>query len=138
MSEFSVIPDEAPPFELTDPRAEKALKGWETIDRPPHKPSSKHPYHPLLDTARLYAGWLLAWYGLVYLLGLYHIEGLLPFSVPFLQGIFLSSTVLSFAFATFLFLLLSGVWKTYRGRGLASALTIAWIAAVYLYAANIR
>jgi hypothetical protein len=83
------------------------------------KPEALGSYVPLLDTLRLYAGWLLAWYGLVYLLGSYQYTKHLPFEVPFIEGLFLSPLVLEFAFATFLFLLLStlhrwtggGVWK---------------------------
>ena len=39
----------------------------------------KAPYLPLIDTLRLYAGWLLAWYGLVFAIGAYQYRGILPF-----------------------------------------------------------
>ena len=85
-------------------------------------------YAPLSDTLRLYAGWLLAWYALVYLLGSAQYFGNLPFEVPFLDGLFYSALVLRFAFGTFLFLLLSSVHRL-LGRGLWKGLllTAVWI-----------
>ncbi|MDP6561808.1 MAG: hypothetical protein QF793_02685, partial [Candidatus Peribacteraceae bacterium] len=40
-------------------------------------------YFPLLDTLRLYAGWLLAWYCIVYAIGAYQFMKELPFRLPY-------------------------------------------------------
>lgn len=69
----------------------------------------------LLSTLRLYAGWLLAWYGLVMALGYYSDVRTLPFEIPFVHGLFLSSLVFSFLLATFLFLLMSSLARALRG-----------------------
>ena len=81
-------------------------------------------YYPLGDTARLYAGWLLA-----FLLALYAAAGLqwtrsLPFHITILEDWLFSGAIRNVTFFTFLFLLLStihrllsgGIWK---GIGLA-------------------
>ena len=62
-------------------------------------------YFPMIDTLRLFAGWLLAWYGVVYVLGSLHWAGTLPEGIPFIQALFESSLILRFACGTFLFLL---------------------------------
>lgn len=94
-------------------------------------------YLPLVDTLRLYAGWLMAWYVAVYLLGSYQLTKRLPFEIPFIQGLFQSTIVLNFAFGTFLFLLLSSVHRT-LGRGLwkGIGLSIVWIVGVALFVVN--
>ena len=74
-------------------------------------------YVPLIDTMRLYAGWLLAWYSVVYLLGSYQATKQWPFEIPFIGGLFLSPLILTFAFGTYLFLLLTSVHR-WLGRGL--------------------
>jgi len=103
----------------------------------PH-PESSSSYFPLLDTLRLYAGWLLAWYCLVYALGHYQYTRPLPFRIPFVEGLFLSPLVLSFTFAAYLFLLLSGIWKT-AGRGILKGLLLTGIgiAGFVLYRMNV-
>ncbi len=85
-------------------------------------------YAPLSDTLRLYAGWLLAWYALVYALGSYIMLKHLPFNVPFLDGLFLSPLVLDFAFGTFCFLTLSSVHRLLgRGTGIGIVLALVWL-----------
>lgn len=103
----------------------------------PH-PESSASYFPLLDTLRLYAGWLLAWYCLVYALGHYQYTRPLPFRIPFVEGLFLSPLVLSFTFAAYLFLLLSGIWKA-AGRGILKGLLLTGIgiAGFVLYRMNV-
>jgi hypothetical protein len=95
-------------------------------------------YVPLVDTFRLYAGWLLAWYSIVYLLGSYQFTKGLPFEIPFLEGLFLSPLVLKFAFGTFAFLMLSGIHRA-MGRGLWKGLflTVVWVALVTLFSLNV-
>jgi hypothetical protein len=107
-------------------------------ESPIPNPQSLPTYFPLLDTLRLYAGWLLAWYCLVYALGSYQHFRPLPFTVPYVEGLFLSPLVLSFTLAAYLFLLLTGIWKAI-GKGLLSgcALTIIGIAVFALYRMNV-
>lgn len=89
------------------------------------------PYAPFLATARLYAGWLLAWYALVFVLGGYQATGLLPLDVSWLEGIYRSPLVLLCAAATFFFLLLSDV-RRWVGRAtlVTMAFAAAWVALV--------
>ena len=63
-------------------------------------------YLPLHETLRLYAGWLMAWYCLVYALGSYQFFRPLPFRIPLVEGLFLSPLVRSFTLVAFLYLLL--------------------------------
>lgn len=100
--------------------------------------ASTPSYFPLLDTLRLYAGWLLAWYCLVYALGSYQYTRPLPFRIPYVEGLFLSPLVLSFTFAAYLFLLLSGLWKA-TGKKVVTGLifTTLGIAGFVLYRMNV-
>ena len=72
-------------------------------------------YAPLSDTFRLFAGWLLAWYALVYLLGSYQREYELPYELSFIDNMFSSPLVLRFAFGTFLFLFFGSLHRWMRG-----------------------
>lgn len=90
-------------------------------------------YIPLTDTLRLFAGWLLAWYGLVYLLGSYRLSGRMSSEIPFIQGLFESPVVLRFAFATFLFLLLTNIHR-WAGKGVGKGIVLG-IIGVALFAA---
>lgn len=102
------------------------------------KGESPSSYFPLLDTLRLYAGWLLAWYCLVYALGSYQHARPLPFRIPFVEGLFLSPLVLSFTWGAYLFLLLSGIWKA-TGKGIIKGLivTVLGISGFVLYRMNV-
>jgi hypothetical protein len=77
------------------------------------KKSTNKKYFPLIETIRLYAGWLLAWYILVYALGGYQNSRDLPFSIPYVEALLppYSSIVFSFTIASFLFLLLTTLIK---------------------------
>lgn len=125
--------DPVPPDASSATAAEPSLPTASTT--PPQSPSS---YFPLLDTLRLYAGWLLAWYCLVYALGSYQHTRPLPFRIPFVEGLFLSPLVLSFTWAAFLFLLLSGIWK-HAGKGVIKGMLAlsAGIAGFVLYRMNV-
>jgi len=70
-----------------------------------------HRYFPLLETLRLYAGWLLAWYFLIFAFGSYQYLRELPYSVPLLEDLFLSPLTVKFAFGAFLFLLVTSVFR---------------------------
>lgn len=105
---------------------------WTTTDEETQRGTNKHKdvveYIPLTDTLRLFAGWLLAWYALVFLLGAFQLSGSISYDVPFLQGLFESPLVLNFAFGTFLFLLVTTIHRWAHKRtdvGIAAA--IVWI-----------
>ena len=78
-------------------------------------------YHPLAATLRLYAGWLLAWYGFFVAIGYYSVNRALPWDIPFVQAFYLSPLIFSFMVAIFIFLMLSTVHRTMKG-GLLSGL----------------
>ena len=100
--------------------------------------SEPRQYFPLLETLRLYAGWLLAWYCLVYALGSYQFMRNLPFHVPYAESLFLSPLVLSFTFAAYLFLMLSGFYVTGGRKKLQGIiLLIAGIAVFLVYRMNV-
>ena len=77
----------------------------------PTAPAARKRYAPLLDTFRLYAGWLLAWYFLLLMLGGYEFTHAAPFQFPILEDFLLSPLVQKLAFAAFLFLLLSTLYR---------------------------
>lgn len=87
------------------------------------KPKSARSYAPIVDTLRLYAGWLLAWYALIYGLGSFQHSRPLPFRIPYAEALMLSPLVLSFCFASFLFLLVSTAHKRMQGK-LLSGITL--------------
>ncbi len=95
-------------------------------------------YYPIIDTLRLYAGWLLAWYFLIYALGSYQFLRKFPFQLPYIDDLFWSPIVLSFTFGAFLFLLLSSVHRLF-GRGLltGAGLTVLGLVALFLFHQNI-
>ena len=83
---------------------------------PNPQPETSVVYFPLLETLRLYAGWLLAWYCLVYAVGSYQYTRPLPLRIPYAESLFLSPLVLSFTFGAFLFLFLSGIYKKHKSK----------------------
>ena len=107
----------------------------------PHQPTEEHApvYFPLLETLRLYAGWLLAWYCLVYAVGSYQFLNDLPYRIPYAESLFLSPLVLSFTFAAYLFLLLSGIYRsTGRKRLVGFILFIAGVFLFLVYKVNVE
>lgn len=95
-------------------------------------------YFPLYETLRLYAGWLLAWYCLVYAIGSYQFIKELPIHIPYAESLFLSPLVLSFTFGAYLFLLLSGIYKQTGKKKLTGlGLGILGIAVFLLYRMNV-
>lgn len=112
-----------------------AVKGWTPVDVAPLStepfnfvaPTSssqkqaphgeKKVYLPIAATLRLYAGWLLAYYALVYALGWYAHSRDLPFEIPYVEALLLSPLVLSFTLAAFLFLTLHSMYQLW-GKGL--------------------
>lgn len=81
-------------------------------------------YHPLLDTLRLYAGWLLACLFTIYAAGGYQQLRQLPFRLSILDDWIASPTILHATLVTFLFMLLSNIHRAlgkgfWNGMGLA-------------------
>jgi|GEM_PF-1796694 len=116
---------------------------WSTLVEPDN--STKEPqtaterrYAPFSETLRLYAGWLFAWYALVYALGFYSSTRPLPFDIPYIRGMYYSPLVLSFTLGSFLFLLWGSVAAAISARRAAKILLgIAGIAAFVLYRINV-
>lgn len=104
---------------------------WQSTDGKPVEP----PYAPLLETARLYAGWLLAWYGVIFLLAGQHALGRLPLQWDWVNALAQSPLVLRFAFGTFLFLLFSSLHHALRGKTvLGTLLSLLWLGSVTAFA----
>ena len=104
-----------------------------------HDHDSSVNYFPLYDTMRLYAGWLLAWYGVVFALGSYQSLKPLPFHVPYADSLFLSPLVLSFTFASYLFLLCSSIHKSLlHNKASAIVLAIAGLALFFAFRMNVQ
>lgn len=88
------------------------------------------PYAPLHETLRIFAGWLLAWYGVIYALGFLEQTKKLP-ALPFVSELFQSRLVLQFTFGTFLLLALSNLHRwTGRSVLLGFVLALAYAAAL--------
>ncbi len=81
----------------------------------PINKTTSRDYHPLSGTLRLYAGWLLAWYGLFVAVGYFSFERSLPWNIPFVQAFYLSPLIFSFIVAIFIFLTLSAIHKIMKG-----------------------
>ena len=95
-------------------------------------------FHRLSDTLRLYAGWWLAWYLLMYAIGTYQRLHPLPVRIEFFEKIAGSGLLLNLALATFLFLLLSSVHRRLQGEILSGvALTVIGMGLFLLFVANI-
>ncbi|MBU0458239.1 hypothetical protein KJ652_01570 [Patescibacteria group bacterium] len=87
------------------------------------KPSTQSPkqkgndiYFPIVDTLRLYAGWLLVGYLVAYFLGSYQITRNLPFEIPYVSAFLYSNIILKFTLVCFLFLLASSIQKLIKGK----------------------
>lgn len=95
-------------------------------------------YIPLLQTIRLFAGWLMAWYGIIYLAGTYRGDGRLPYDIPFIQSLASSSVVLRFSFAVFLFLLLSDIYGWIGKKpALGVLITLIGLATMWMFHVNV-
>ncbi len=94
-------------------------------------------YVPLSDTLRLYAGWLLALYFVVYAVGSYQWLGSAPFSLGFIDELFLSPLILAFSVAAFLYLSLHSLFRRTKGgllRGIG--FSIAGVLLFLIFRAN--
>lgn len=122
-----IQPEQGPPLTFSKPLP------WATVEEEPAT-ADETPYIPLSETLRLFAGWLLSWYALIYLLGYYQRSSRLPWEIPFIEGLFVSSLVLRFAFGTFLFLLLGSLHRWMNGGIVKGVLlVIVWIAGMLLF-----
>lgn len=100
----------------------------------------KKVYYPFSETLQLYAGWLLAWYCIVYALGSYQYTREVSFHIPFIEALLppFSPVVLTFTLAAFLFLLFSSIHRGLGGgKPKAFLLTVIAVAAFSLYRLNV-
>ena len=97
-------------------------------------------YYPIVDTLRLYAGWLLAWYLLVYAFGAYQYTRDVSYRLPYVEALLppFSPIVLQFSFGAFLFLLLSAFHRrVHGGTFFTIALSVIGIVLFMFYRLNI-
>ena len=120
--------------EPTPPSAVAEEVQTEEGDTDVHTEHMPNVYFPILETLRLYAGWVLAWYAFVYAIGFYQNTRNLPWTLPFVEGLALSPLVLSFTLAAFLFLVLTDVYGLV-GRGFVkgSLLTLVGVTLFSVY-----
>ncbi len=127
------------PIDVPSALRPKDPPSWEAVAK--HSPMlaentpapSDDEYLPLNETLRLYAGWLLAWYGLVYLIGAFQDEKLLPFTIDFIDNLYRSPLTLQFAFGTYLYLLLGTMHRAW-GRGILKGLFLGIVGVGLLWA----
>lgn len=130
---------------------------WESVDErslhtvldstnrlPPQSPhlqsEREREYFPIGDTLRLYAGWLLAWYFLVYALGGYQLSRSVPFRIPYVEAWLppYSPLILTFACGSFLYLLMTQIHAMIGGGRLKGfLLSITGIVCFVLYRINV-
>ena len=75
-----------------------------------------HGYASLIDTLRLYAGWLLVWYAAFSSIGYYSSVRVLPFHLPFSELFFFSPFLSAVASCAFLFLFASFLFSVVTQR----------------------
>ena len=101
-------------------------------------PDTSVVYLPFVQTARLYAGWLLAWYFLVMAVGAYQMNRSLPFEIPYVQALLLSSLVHACTLMAFLFLCFSSLQvRLHHKTKTTIALSLVGFGILYLYYINI-
>lgn len=94
-------------------------------------------YARLSDTLRLYAGWLIAWYVLIFAFGSYQFTRTLPIQSDLLEHFFISPVLVTFAFGAFLFLLFTDIHRIEgRSHWYGLFLTLLGIGLVWLFAVN--
>ena len=93
------------------------------------KENTTKVYLPIAATLRLYAGWLLAYYAIVYAVGWYAQSRPLPFEIPYVRALLVSPLVLSFTFAAFLFLLMHSLYRIW-GNGLWKGVSVSVLGVV--------
>ncbi len=94
-------------------------------------------YTPLVETLRLYAGWLLVWYFIVYALGAIQLTRHLPVRSLVVESLFSSSLIADCSCGFFLFLLCSSLHRRMGGGILlAMCLFLAGVVFLLLFAFN--
>jgi ABC-type amino acid transport system permease subunit len=86
-------------------------------------PAPRMDYAPLIDTLRIYAGWLLACLGTVFALGTHGITHKSTWIPAILMEWVRSPLILQVTFLTFMFLLLSSIHRL-LGRGLWKGISL--------------
>ncbi len=100
--------------------------------------NQKAEYIPLLQTLRLFAGWLMAWYGIIFIAGTYRADGRIPYDIPAIEGLASSPLVLRFAFGTFLFLALTDLHKKAGSKAIVGVLlTIVGVGLMWVFHLNV-
>ncbi len=84
--------------------------------------TAQRSYAPLLSTLRLYAGWLLLWYGVCYALGAYQLQRGLPTNIPVVEALLppYANAVFIAVTACFLFLAATSVAQKLQLRTLGT------------------
>ncbi len=101
--------------------------------------TSQHKvYLPIAATLRLYAGWLLAYYSIVYAVGWYAHSRNLPVEIPYVEALMLSPLVLSFTLAAYVFLVFHTLHQAW-GKGITKGMvvSITGVAVFVVYRMNI-
>jgi len=120
------IPPSMPWTTIDDAKEEKQIERAIKTEKTKEK-----NYVPLVDTLRLFAGWLIAWYGLVYLLGDLQLHGGISPDTPYIEALFTSPLVLRFTVGTLLFLLCTSLHKWLKG-GMGKGITLT-VVGVFLF-----
>ncbi len=98
------------PLGITPLFPDPDLERWQQEKKSTSSVEAQHSlYTSLLDTLRLYAGWLLVWYTLFSSIGYYSSVRVLPFSIPFSELFFRSLFLSSVALSAFLFLFATSI-----------------------------
>lgn len=113
------------------------LKEAENLKPGSYNLKASPSYYPFLDTLRLYAGWLLAWYVLVIALGAYQETKELPFSIPLVEGLWQSPLLIRAVFGVFLFLLCTSLHRFFGSRKwVGGVLCLAGVFLFYVFLVN--
>lgn len=102
-----------------------------SLEQPWEKREKERKYYPLLDTLRLYAGWLAAWYFVIFAIGSYQSMRSLPFRIGFIDDLYHSSLIFPFALASFLFLLMTTLHRLW-GRGMLKGIAL-WVVGIVVF-----
>lgn len=120
MSSESPTPGHIPSWEL--PHAQSSVPAQPAAATVTPETSAVHEgdtaYLPLGSTLRLYAGWLLAWYAAVYVLGSLQQSGVAPWAPEFIANLYVSPLTLLFTCVTFLYLMLGTAHRAIGGGAL--------------------
>ncbi len=101
------------------------------------RPKGKVSYAPVLDTFRLYAGWLCAWYVAIFALGSLSYLDRLPSRIDLLEDLIVSPTIINFCFGAFLFLLLTSLYKKLHANiPTGMIFGIAWLSTLLIFRLN--